>query len=66
MSNGTLSNDSSKCETCKNGKDQFYDNGELYLKAFDVSMCGDCIHNSTAEDNYEGDHDTRNVHEIST
>ena len=42
-----------KCDTCVHSEDEYYTDGDLYSEAFSVSNCGQCIHNSSAEDNYE-------------
>ena len=52
MSNGTIEF-INKCESCIHSKDEYYVDGDLYSKAFNVDNCGCCIYSSSAEDNYE-------------
>jgi len=53
MSNESLEHDGAKCNDCIFSEEQFYTDGDLFMEAFPISMCGNCIHNSSAEDNYE-------------
>ena len=52
MSNGTIENDDKKCENCIYSEKTYYTTGEVFTESFPVSMCGNCIHNSSAEDNF--------------